>query len=50
MKRRNFSAEFKFESAQMVLDQSHTIADAANTTDVGLSTSILFPSATAASA
>lgn len=32
MKKRNFSAEFKCESAQLVVDQSYTV------TDVGLST------------
>lgn len=29
MKKRNFSAEFKRESAQLVVDQSYTVADAA---------------------
>jgi transposase len=38
MKRRNFSAEFKRESAQLVLDQNYTVADAASVIDVGLST------------
>ena len=38
MKRRNFSAEFKRESAQLVLDQNYTVADAASAMDVGLST------------
>ncbi|HFG5775705.1 TPA: hypothetical protein ACGTF0_004749 [Salmonella enterica] len=40
MKKRNFSAEFKRESAQQVVDQNHTVADAASTMDVGLSVSI----------
>lgn len=38
MKRRNFSAEFKRESAQLVLDQSYTVAAAASAMDIGLST------------
>lgn len=38
MKRRNFSPEFKRESAQLVLDQNYTVADAASAMDVGLST------------
>lgn len=38
MKKRNFSAEFKRESAQLVLDQNYTVADAASAMDVGLST------------
>ena len=38
MKRRSFSAEFKRESAQLVLDQNYTVADAASAMDVGLST------------
>lgn len=38
MKRRNSSAEFKCESAQLVLDQNYTIAAAASAMDVGLST------------
>ncbi len=38
MKRRNFSAEFKRESAQLVVDQNYTVADAAKAMDVGLST------------
>lgn len=38
MKRRNFSAEFKRESAQLVVDQNYTVADAAKAIDVGLST------------
>lgn len=36
--KRNFSAEFKRESAQLVLDQSYTVAAAASAMDVGLST------------
>jgi transposase-like protein len=35
--KRNFSAEFKRESAQLVVDQN-TVADAASAMDVGLST------------
>lgn len=38
MKKSNFSAEFKRESAQLVLDQNYTMADAASAMDVGLST------------
>ena len=39
MKKRNFSAEFKRESAQLVVDQNYTVAaDAASAMDVGLST------------
>ncbi|WP_249399655.1 helix-turn-helix domain-containing protein, partial [Escherichia coli] len=38
MKKRNFSAEFKSESAQLVVDQKYTVADAAKAMDVGLST------------
>nr|WP_224158005.1 IS3 family transposase [Escherichia coli] len=38
MKKRNFSAEFKHESAQLVVDQKYTVADAAKAMDVGLST------------
>ncbi|WP_409219599.1 IS3 family transposase [Escherichia coli] len=38
MKKRNFSAEFKRESAQLVVDQKYTVADAAKAMDVGLST------------
>ena len=38
MKRRNFSPEFKRESAQLVLDQNYTVSDAAKAMDVGLST------------
>lgn len=29
MKKRNFSVEFKRESAQLVVDQNYTVADAA---------------------
>ncbi len=36
--KRNFSAEFKRESAQLVVDQTYTVADAAKAMDVGLST------------
>ena len=28
MKKRNFSAEFKSQSAQLVVDQNYTVADA----------------------
>ena len=38
MKKRNFRAEFKRESAQLVVDQNYTVADAASAMDVGLST------------
>ncbi|MGL9774731.1 MAG: transposase, partial [Sodalis sp. (in: enterobacteria)] len=38
MKRRNFSPEFKRESAQLVVDQNYTAAQAAKAMDVGLST------------
>ncbi len=38
MKKRNFSAEFKRESAQLVVDQNYTVADAASAMDAGLST------------
>ena len=38
MKKRYFSAEFKRESAQLVVDQNYTVADAASAMDVGLST------------
>lgn len=38
MKKRNFSAEFKRESAQLVVDQNYTVADAAKAMDIGLST------------
>lgn len=37
MKRRSFSAEFKRESAQLLLDQNYIVADAASAMDVGLS-------------
>jgi len=37
VKRRNFSAEFKRESAQLIPDQNHTVAAAASAMDVGLS-------------
>ncbi|MGL9735539.1 MAG: transposase, partial [Symbiopectobacterium sp.] len=36
--KRNFSAEFKRESAQLVVDQNYTVAEAANAMDIGLST------------
>ncbi|EGJ92283.1 putative transposase [Shigella flexneri 4343-70] len=36
--KKNFSAEFKRESAQLVVDQKYTVADAAKAMDVGLST------------
>ena len=39
MKKRNFSAEFKRESAQLVVDQNYTVADAAKAMDVGLAAS-----------
>ncbi|MGL9774675.1 MAG: transposase, partial [Sodalis sp. (in: enterobacteria)] len=38
MKRRNFSPEFKRESAQLVVDQNYTAVQAAKAMDVGLST------------
>ena len=38
IKRRNFSPEFKRESAQLVVDQNDTVSDAAKAMDVGLST------------
>lgn len=38
MKRRNFSPEFKRESAQLIVDQNYTVSDAAKAMDVGLST------------
>ncbi|WP_449266941.1 transposase, partial [Escherichia coli] len=38
MKKRNFSAGFKRESAQLVVDQNYTVADAAKAMDIGLST------------
>ncbi len=36
--KRNFSAEFKRESAQQGVDQNYTVADAAKAMDVGLFT------------
>lgn len=36
--KRNFSAEFKRESAQLVLDQNYTVTAAASAMDGGLST------------
>lgn len=36
--RRLFSAEFKLEAAQLVLDQNHSIAEAAKAMNVGKST------------
>lgn len=38
MKKRNFSAEFKRESAQLVVDQNYTVSEAAKAMDTGLST------------
>ncbi len=38
MKKRNFSAEIKRESAQLAVDQNYTVADAASATDAGLAT------------
>nr|CDS56012.1 transposase ORF A, IS911, IS3 family [Serratia symbiotica] len=38
MKKRNFSAELKRETAQLVVDQSYTVAEAAKAMDIGLST------------
>ena len=38
MKKRNFSAEFKREAAQLVVDQNYTVAEAAKVMDIGLST------------
>lgn len=38
MKKRKFSAEFKRESTQLVVDQNYTVADTAKAMDVGLST------------
>ncbi|EFW11811.1 putative transposase, IS3 group [Serratia symbiotica str. Tucson] len=38
MKKRNFSAELKREAAQLVVDQSYTVAEAAKAMDIGLST------------
>ncbi len=37
-KRRLFSAEFKLESAQLVLEQNYTIIEAAQVMNVGKST------------
>lgn len=37
MKKINFSAEFKRESAQLVVDQNYTVAEAAKAMDIGLS-------------
>ncbi len=37
-KKRNVSAEFKRESAQLVVDQNYTVADAVKAINVGLST------------
>jgi len=36
--KRNFSAEFKRESARLVVDQNYTVADAANAMNAGLFT------------
>lgn len=38
MKRRNFSPEFKRESAQLVVDRNYTVSDAAKAMNVSLST------------
>lgn len=38
MEKRNFSPEFTRESAQLVVDQNYTAAQAAKAMDVGLST------------
>lgn len=38
MARRNFSAEFKLEAAQLVLDKNHSVIDAAKAMGVGKST------------
>ncbi|MGL9774137.1 MAG: transposase, partial [Sodalis sp. (in: enterobacteria)] len=38
MKRRNFSPEFKYKSAQLVVDQNYTTAQAAKAINVGFST------------
>ncbi|HDF2330270.1 TPA: tyrosine-type recombinase/integrase [Morganella morganii] len=38
MKKRNFTAEFRRESAQLVADQNYTVADAAKVMNDGLST------------
>lgn len=35
---KKFSAEFKRESAQLVVDQNYTVADVAKAMDVGLPT------------
>lgn len=40
MKRRNFSSELKRESAQLIVDQSYTEAEAASVMDVGLSSMV----------
>lgn len=37
-KRRTFSAEFKLEAAQLVVDQNYSVQEAANAMGVGLST------------
>jgi len=37
IKKRNFSAEFKRESAQLVVDLNYTVAEAAKAMDIGLS-------------
>ena len=42
MKKRNFSAEFSRESAQLVVDQNYTVADAAKAMNVKLSTMTLW--------
>ncbi|CDL84193.1 transposase (fragment) [Xenorhabdus szentirmaii DSM 16338] len=38
MKKRYFNAEFKRESAQLVVDQHYTVADAAKVMNIDLST------------
>ncbi|EDT1279568.1 hypothetical protein GIZ46_24770 [Salmonella enterica] len=38
--KKKFQRRVKRESAQLVVDQNHTVADAASTMDVGLSVSI----------
>jgi transposase len=38
VKRRNFSPEFRLEAAQLVVDQGHTIREAATAMNVGHST------------
>lgn len=38
MKRKNFSPEFRRESAQLVVDQNYTAAQAAKAMDVSIST------------